>query len=328
MNPLVSIIIPVHGRPRQALACIRSAAASDYDNFELIVVDDCSPGETADRIAAAFPETRIVRLPENLGAAGARNEGMRRARGKYFFFVDSDVVIQRNTLKILVKTALRTSKAGAVGPLIRYLENRRPYFVRTRIDLNTSKTFYDREIPTKTETLETHHIPCLWLVARSVVEKVGMMDPDYRTYFEESDWQGRMERAGFRNLVCLSAEAVHDVPYTPPGGGIIAGMISGDPAKAAYHLYHLARNRIIFMKKFASRSQYFRFLAFYNQLFLVYYIFQILRQHRARLAGAYIRGYTRGFQIARQAGRISKGTEERERLQLIPVSERDSDPFG
>ncbi len=319
MNPLVSIIIPVHGRPRQALACIRSAAASDYDNFELIVVDDCSPGETAARIAAAFPEARFVRLPENLGAAGARNEGMRRARGKYFFFVDSDVVVQRNTLKILIEAARRTPKAGAVGPLIRYLENRRPYFVRTRIDLDTGRTIYDREIPPASVTVETHHIPCLWLVARSVVEEVGMMDPVYRTYFDESDWQGRMERAGFRNVVDLSAEAGHDVPYAPPGGGIIAEMISGDPDKAAYHLHHLARNRVIFMKKFASRSQYLRFLAFYNQLFLAYYIFRIPLLSRAGLAVTYFRGYLRGLQVAGRTGRITRGTEERERLRLVPV---------
>ncbi len=323
MNPLVSVIIPFHGQDPRVLACLRSAVASDYGEFEIIVVDDCSPGDTAARIAAAFPETRIIRLPENLGAAGARNEGMRRARGEYFFFIDSDVVVERDTLKTLVETAVRHPGSGAVGPLIRYLENGRPYFVRTRINLKTGRTLYDREIPPDTAIVETHHIPCLWLVARSVVEKVGMMDPVYRTYFDESDWQGRMGRAGFRNLVCLSAEAGHDVPYAPPGGGIIAEMTSGDPAKAAYHLHHLARNRTIFMKKFASRSQYLRFLAFYNQLFLVYYISRLLPRPRAGLAGAYLRGYIRGLRIARRTGRISGGTEERERLRLIPARDGD-----
>lgn len=323
MNPPISIIIPFHGQAPRVLACLRSVAASDYGDFEIIVVDDCSPGDTADRIVADFPAARIVRLPENLGAAGARNEGMRRARGEYFFFVDSDVVVESDTLKILVETAVRNPGSGAVGPLIRYLENRRVYFVRTRIDLNTGRTIYDREVPPEAATVETHHIPCLWLVARAVVEKVGMMDPVYRTYFDESDWQGRMGRAGFRNLVCLSAEAGHDVPYAPPGGGIIAEMTSGEPAKAAYHLHHLARNRAIFMKKFASRSQYLRFLVFYNQLFLVYYISRLLCRSRAGLAGVYLRGYVRGLQIARRTGRISRGTEERERLRLIPARDGD-----
>jgi GT2 family glycosyltransferase len=323
VNPSVSAIIPFHGRASRVLACLQSVAASDYGDFEIIVVDDCSPGDVSALLAADFPEVRIVRLPENLGAAGARNEGMRRARGEYFFFVDSDVAVERGTLKSLVETALRTPKAGAVGPLIRYLENRRPYCVRTRIDLDTGRTIYHREIPPDAATVATHHIPCLWLVARSVVEEVGMMDPVYRTYFDESDWQGRMGRAGFRNLVCLSAEAFHDVPYAPSGGGIIAGMTSRDPAKAAYHLYHLARNRTIFMKKFASRSQYLRFLAFYNQLFLVYYIARVLLHPRAGLAGAYLRGYIRGLQIARRTGRIIKGTEERDRLRLIPARDRN-----
>ncbi len=320
MKPLVSAIIPAHGRVSPVLACLNSLSASDYDRLEIIVVDDCSPENISARVAAEFPSVRTVRLPENRGAAGARNEGMRHARGEYFFFVDSDVLVESNTLGLLVEAAAREPACGAIGPVVRYRSSRRTYFVRTRIDLDTGRTYYDRELPREGGVLETHHIPCLWLVARKVVEKVGIMDPIYRTYYEESDWQGRMGRAGFRNLVCLSAAADHDVPDSRGIAGILAGMSAGDPDKAVYHLYHLARNRTIFMKKFAGRLQYLRFLFLYNQLFFLYYSFRLISRSGPAFAGAYLRGFLRGLFDARRVARIVKGTEDRERLPLPPLS--------
>ena len=44
--PTASVIVPVHNRPRQIIACLESLAASDYDAFEIIVVDDASTDDT------------------------------------------------------------------------------------------------------------------------------------------------------------------------------------------------------------------------------------------------------------------------------------------
>jgi GT2 family glycosyltransferase len=319
MNPLVSVIIPDHNRPEQVISCIQSVLDSEYDNFELMVVDNCSTDSTVMRIYSAFPSVRLIQLPENIGAAGARNEGMRFARGDYFFFVDSDVMIEKNVLKILIETASRHQSLGAIGPLVLYFSDHRPFFVRTRINPTTSKTYYDREIPKGVTELPTHHIPCTWLVSRTVVEKVGMMDPIYRTYYEESDWQGRMGKAGYRNLVCLNATAYHDVPYDRKWG-IIAEMVSKDAPKALYHLYHLARNRTIFMKKFSGKFQYYKFLFFYSNLFLCYYLLMLLFRGGFVFAYAYFKGYLRGISAAARVHRIIDGTEDSKRLRLIPAT--------
>lgn len=93
----VSVIIPVHERPREIEACVAAVrqAAPDGD-VEIVVVDDGSRDETADVIETLPVEQ--VRLPERSGAAAARNAGAARAGGAVLFFVDSDVLLHRDAL--------------------------------------------------------------------------------------------------------------------------------------------------------------------------------------------------------------------------------------
>ena len=85
-RPLVSIVIPTYKRAELLRKAILSALAQEqagelFDQ-EIIVVDDCSPDDTA-KVVAEFPTVQYIRLPQNRGASGARNAGIKRAQGKY-----------------------------------------------------------------------------------------------------------------------------------------------------------------------------------------------------------------------------------------------------
>ena len=90
---LVSVVIPTYKRPRLLRTAIVSAlaqeGAGELFDIEIIVVDDCSPDDTA-QVASEFPDVQYIRLPENRGASAARNAGIRRARGKYVALLDDD----------------------------------------------------------------------------------------------------------------------------------------------------------------------------------------------------------------------------------------------
>lgn len=92
---LVSIVTPVYKAEKYIEKTIRSVMAQTYTNIEMILVDDCSPDNSAARIQElAEKDNRIkyIKLSQNEGAAVARNTGIENAQGQYIAFIDSDDV--------------------------------------------------------------------------------------------------------------------------------------------------------------------------------------------------------------------------------------------
>ena len=91
--PRLSVLLPVYGGAAHVGAAVESVLAQTYGDFELLVLDDCSPDESA-AIAAGFadPRVRVVRNERNLGQVATLNRGLREARGEYVGRLDQDDV--------------------------------------------------------------------------------------------------------------------------------------------------------------------------------------------------------------------------------------------
>ncbi len=91
MNDLVCIIMPSYNTGRFIAETINSVLAQTYENWELIIVDDCSTDNT-DEVVATFNDKRIkyIKNEKNSGAAVSRNRALREAGGKWIAFLDSD----------------------------------------------------------------------------------------------------------------------------------------------------------------------------------------------------------------------------------------------
>jgi glycosyltransferase involved in cell wall biosynthesis len=99
-NPYISIIIPLYNAEKTLEKCLSAVFNSSFQNFEVIVVDDGSKDGSIG-IAESFP-CKVLRLPYNQGPCVARNWGAKSAKGEIVLFIDSDVVIQRDTLSLFV----------------------------------------------------------------------------------------------------------------------------------------------------------------------------------------------------------------------------------
>ncbi|MFQ4139750.1 glycosyltransferase [Nodosilinea sp. PGN35] len=93
---LVSVIIPCYRQAHYLGDAIESILAQSYSNYEIIVVDDGSPDNTAE-VAAQYP-VRYIRQ-ENQGLSGARNTGIRESKGKCLVFLDADDRLTPNALQ-------------------------------------------------------------------------------------------------------------------------------------------------------------------------------------------------------------------------------------
>ena len=92
MNELVSIIMPSYNTANYIEASIESVWHQTYENWELIIVDDCST-DTTDEVVRPFLSDRRIRYlknEQNSGAAISRNRALREAKGKWVAFLDSD----------------------------------------------------------------------------------------------------------------------------------------------------------------------------------------------------------------------------------------------
>lgn len=117
-NPKISIVVPVYNVGATLLtACIESALAQTFNDFELILVDDASTDKSAD-ICEAYtltdPRVRLLRLESNRGLPGARNAGVEISRGEYLCFLDGDDRLHPSMLERLVGLASRCD-AGIIG---------------------------------------------------------------------------------------------------------------------------------------------------------------------------------------------------------------------
>ena len=100
--PKVSVIIPTYNRLPMLKEGVESVLAQDFEDFELIVVDDGSTDGTADEITRYGGRVKLLRHQENRGVSAARNSGILHARGKYIGFLDSDDLWVKGKLKIQV----------------------------------------------------------------------------------------------------------------------------------------------------------------------------------------------------------------------------------
>lgn len=165
IGPVVSVIMPAYNAQQSIAQSIESVIAQTYENWELIVVDDCSKDNTSEIVRRYADADRRVHLypnQTNLGAAGSRNEAFRHCSGEYIAFLDSDDLWMPEKLEKQVALALSSQ----------------PDIIYTSYEImdDAGKTAYsDFIVPTHTDfdaTLKFSPIGCSTaFISRKMMEK-------------------------------------------------------------------------------------------------------------------------------------------------------------
>jgi glycosyltransferase involved in cell wall biosynthesis len=100
--PKVSVIIPSHNRLPLLREAVESVLAQDFEDFELLVVDDGSTDGTFEEMKKYGGRVKALRLDVNRGVSAARNRGVAASRGKYVAFLDSDDLWMKGKMRIQV----------------------------------------------------------------------------------------------------------------------------------------------------------------------------------------------------------------------------------
>ena len=110
--PLLSVIVPVYNSSGSLSRCLRALQSSNYRNFELLVVDDCSSEDVRKIIECSG--ARYFRPDSRLRPAGARNLGAMHAQGEILVFVDAVVMVSNETLQTIVEDFQKNPSISAL----------------------------------------------------------------------------------------------------------------------------------------------------------------------------------------------------------------------
>lgn len=219
----VSVIIPTWNGWNHLARCLASLRTQVSRPDEILVVDNGSTDGTADRLAAEYPEARIVRSAVNRGFAGGVNIGAAQAHGDVLWILNDDVVLDPRCLaELLARIGAPDAPAACSAKVLR-LElsgDGRParfdalgdYLTWTGFLLHVGYGEPDRGQYDRMTELFSPKGVC-FLVRRSMFEAMGRFDDTFVSYFEESDLFWRCWLAGHRVGFAPAARVRHE------GGG-------------------------------------------------------------------------------------------------------------
>ena len=210
--PPVSIIVPAYNEEAGIAAAVRSLAASDYPDFDIVIVDDGSTDSTAEIVdGLGLDGVRLVRQP-NAGKPAALNRGLASTDGAIVVMVDGDTVFTPHTLRRLV-APFADPEVGAVSGNTK-VANRGSILglwqhIEYVVGFNLDRRMYDllRCMPT---------VPgAIGAFRRIAVDEVGGVSAD--TLAEDTDLTMALGRYGWRVVYQEDALAWTEAPATLNG---------------------------------------------------------------------------------------------------------------
>ncbi|RRO13800.1 glycosyltransferase [Saccharopolyspora rhizosphaerae] len=244
-RPLVSVIVPVHGKWPYTRQCLRFLGGHLVSvPFEVIVVDDASPDDSAEKLAAC-EGVRLVRAERNLGFIGACNLGAEHARGEHLFFLNNDAEVTESWLDVLVDTITTDPAIGLVGAKLVYPDGR---LQECGGIVWADGTGWNYGRGTDGSGAEFHVLRdvdycsgAAVLVRAELFRQVGGFDTRFApAYYEDTDLAFAVRAAGYRTVVQPKAVVVHHE-------GVSHGTDIGSGVKK-----HQELNRQVFVEKWAE----------------------------------------------------------------------------
>lgn len=292
----VSVIIPTFNRAEMVCRCIQSIFDTEYPNLEVIVVDDCSPDNTGERIKEQFSgRVKYFRNEKNSFQAVSRNNGAKIATGDYLFFLDDDNIVDKNIFTEIASAFEENPKLGLVAPMAIHMrpgKNNVIWSLGSDFNRWTSQPKDNKpnlpieNLPREIKSYSTTYYPNGFVVPRKVFDEVKGFDEAYVQIFEESDFGWKILEAGYDEIVLTSARTEHH-GFLEPG---CVPELRQLGIEKPYRTYCFARNRLRFAKKHFSFLQTLSVTFIFAPLSCCYYALVAMRNKRVDIAWAYFRG--------------------------------------
>ena len=225
----VSVII-VNWNGKDVLSgCLRSLSGQDYDNFEVLVVDNGSEDGSQALVKNEFLSVKLIENEENLGFGPAVNKGFEQAEGDYLLFLNNDLVLQPDCIRQLAVLLDSDSTVGAAIPKILYYPD----------DDSLKEAAIIGQLDDPSLSLTESACGGIFMFPRKVYEEVGGFDEDLFLYHEDHDLSWRIRMMGWKLLVTPDSVCNHHYNFN----------------KGVLKFYRSEKNRLhILLKNFECKT--------------------------------------------------------------------------
>ncbi|MDD3305670.1 MAG: glycosyltransferase family 2 protein [Acetobacterium sp.] len=225
----LSIIIVNYRTEELTSNCIDSVIKSNTKglNYEIILIDNASEDGSIEAIEKQFPEVKIIKNTENLGFSKANNIGIEASTGEYLLLLNSDTIVDLNTLKDAMAFIRDHKHIGALGCKVLLPSGKLDPACKRSFPTPLNGLYHslnlDMAFPESTrfgaynltyvDENKTCSIDCIMgafmLVPRTVIDVVGMLDEDFFMYGEDIDWCYRIKQAGYQIMYYPEVRIFH-----------------------------------------------------------------------------------------------------------------------
>jgi GT2 family glycosyltransferase len=224
--PKIIVILLNWNGKKDTLECLASLEQVTYKNFQTIVVDNSSTDNSVKALRSVYPDMPILQTGENLGFAGGNNIGIEwalRHKAEWILLLNNDTIVAPDFLNAFMSAHKEKPQAKILGAKILRYDQREiidhlggiwspelgefcslssgetdhPYFNMKEVDYVCGAALF---------------------MHRSVPETIGLLEPKFFLFWEESDFCLRAKRAGFGVWTAPEAKVWHKVSSSFTGG--------------------------------------------------------------------------------------------------------------
>ena len=295
----ISIVIVTYNSSRYIGYCLDSILTQDFEDYEIIIVDNASIDKTCEIIKKGYPDIILMENKKNLGVCAARNQAIDKATGMFILCLDPDVSLGTNFLQKIYEAVKDNTDIGASGSLILredkktiYSAGIYPSFLWRFFDIGSGRIGEDR-FKEKKYVFGVSAAAALYRreALESVKQGMEYFDEDFFYFFEDVDISWRLRKKGWKILFDPEAVCFH------------AGGRSRKKDRISQYL--CMRNRYFLIMKNASWFDLPRFI-------IVFFIYDLWRNLFMLITNSdnFFKALTETFESMPKMLKKRRGTQE------------------
>ena len=239
----LSIIITSYKNPELLKVCIDSIKKNiTLTDYEIIEIDCASEEDTQLMMREDYPEIKFYPFKENVGYQALLKKGYEMAKGEFILIMNGDAVVKKESIEKLLEYIKNNKQAGLVGPQLLGFNEELQYscfrfyspmiiiYRRTFLGrFGFAQEKLDRFLMKDFDHKSTREVDWLMgsalMTTRPAIEKVGLMDPRFKMYFEDVDWCRRFWESGYKVIYYPPSQMYHYHGKGSAGKSIIKTLL-------------------------------------------------------------------------------------------------------